>query len=152
MVHGTWYMVHGTWYMVHGTWYMVHGLGIDDQLTDFKAFSFSFQLAPSGLGEHLSVWGWWLRCVGRMWWQCVSVGERMLLYLVFAAICQSEYVSVWVDEFVCMCRCTVPHWGRISTMAAMIFSHPSTCHPFTSLPPATIAKLPLAPRCVGVYV
>ena len=82
----------------------------------------------------------------------LSVGERMLLYLVFAAICQSEYVSVWVDEFVCMCRFAVPHWGRISTMAAMIFSQPSTFHPFSSLPPETIAKLPLAPRCVGVYV
>jgi hypothetical protein len=77
---------------------------------------------------------------------------HVALISFLAAICQSEYVSVWVDEFGCMCRCAVPHWGRISTMAAMIFFQPSTYHPFSSLPPATIVKLPLAPRCVGVYL
>jgi hypothetical protein len=62
------------------------------------------QLAPSGLGEHLSVWGWWLRCVGCMWRRCLSVGERMLLSFLF----WPPYVKVstclcgWTNSGVCV--------------------------------------------------
>ena len=63
----------------------------------------------------------------------------MLVYVSVCFIC------------LCMCLCAVAYWGSSSTTAAMISFQRSTYHPFSRLPPATIAKLRLAPRFAGVW-
>ena len=81
---------------------------------------------------------------------------RLLPHFVPAALtrslCERECVGGWgVDECVCMCLRAVAYWGSSSTTAAMISFQRSTYHPFSRLPPATIAKLRLAPRFAGVW-